>query len=87
MSRHFPLHVIQRKQQLTGEASQSDAFPFPVKRGTPATPGQKAGESFEQSYPKQPFSELVRLGVALAGFIGARRRRAPARPEKRRCNR
>lgn len=87
MSRHFPLYAIQRKQQRASEASQSDAFPFPVKRGTPPTPGPEAGESFEQAYPKQPFSELVRLGVALAGLVGAWRRRAPARPQKQQDNR
>ena len=87
MSNHFSLYAIQRKRHLTSEAWRSDAFPFPVERGTPPAPGREAGESFEQTYPKQPFSQLVGLGVALAGFIGAWRRRASARPEKRQDNR
>ena len=69
MSKHFPLYVLQRRRQLTGEARPPNGFPFPVARGTPAGDGKEAGETFEETYSKHPFSELVRLGVACAGLI------------------
>ena len=38
--------------------------------------------TFEKTYPKYEFSELVRLAIALAGLIGGVRRRAEApRPD------
>ena len=38
--------------------------------------------TFEKTYPKYEFSELVRMGIALAAWLGGLRRRAQApRPD------
>ncbi|MGI9414256.1 MAG: hypothetical protein ACR2PM_11340 [Hyphomicrobiales bacterium] len=47
-------------------------------------------DSFENTFPRYPFSELVRLALMLAGWIGRRRaaeerRDRTARPSSRRA--
>ena len=39
------------------------------------------GARFEEVYPRYEFSELVRLGLALASWIGRRRRSFVVRPD------
>lgn len=43
--------------------------PFPAIRTKP----MEAGASFEETYPSYPFSELVRLGIALAQWLAGAR--------------
>ena len=79
--------TIHRQQPLTTESWQADEFPFGGPYGAPANPAQvpdgqinrpyEPGETFEQSYPRYPFSELVRLGVAFSRMIAKLRRRTP----------
>jgi hypothetical protein len=55
----------------------------------PATPGAARRDhvvtspSFGETYPKQEFSELDRLGLALGGWIARRRRLFTVKPDLR----
>ena len=58
-------------------------------------PDQKDQETFEETYPRYPFAELVRLGILLGRWLararlvlGARRRdlETRERPERRRLS-
>lgn len=79
--------TVQRQQPLTSDTWQAEEFPFGRPYGAPAKASpapdeqsnrlRETGDSFEQSYPKHPFSELVRLGVAFAELIAKLRRRTP----------
>ena len=76
---------VPRQQRLAAGALQSKPYPFAIERGE-ARPAGKDGETdetFEEAYPKYPFAELVRLGVAFAELVGSWRRKPLKRPETR----
>ena len=86
MSFYKPSFTIHRQRPLRTETWRAGEFPFGRPYGAPVTPVREPsrdafgpseiGPTFEESYPKQPFSELVRQGVALAGLV-AKLRRGP----------
>ena len=39
-----------------------------------ANRSDSVGDSFEATYPRDPFAELVRLGIALGAFVARQRR-------------
>lgn len=87
MSFYMSPDTVRRQQPPRTETWQGDAFPFGRPYGALVAPGQErgretdkareAGETFEESYPAHPFSELVRLGIAIARLVANARRRTP----------
>ena len=54
-------------------------YPLPgAGAGLPRRETYEEGETFEEAYPRYPFSELVRLSVALGNAIARRLGRRPA---------
>ena len=58
---------------------------YPLSGGGPGLPRRETyeeGATFEETYPRYPFSELVRLSVALGGAIARRLGRRPTSTPK-----
>ena len=84
MSLYISPSTILRQRPPRSGTWPTDDFPFGRPYGASVTPaGEPAretgetGPAFEETYPKHPFSELVRLGVALAERLARLPRRTP----------
>ena len=79
MAKHKSRHADHR-QPLSGTGScYSDEFVFGISRGACARAQRNSGrggralfeakKTFEETYPRYPFSELVRLSIGLGNLL------------------
>ena len=91
MTKNNPPLGVRRRSQPNGPWL-SDEMLFGITRGLHPTPRRHgAGRataktepvpSFEETYPKHPFSELVRLGIRLGRWLAALRDGASGRSSR-----